>query len=120
MVNKVSLDRVIWVSIHFLLLIVTTRSFSCVSSVVATGSFSCLLKYTVKDCDPSTGEADEDGYEDEYALEDMEVTVADYMQRVALANFASAWEELGPENELEDTFVLGHMTSLEGKLIYDC
>lgn len=33
-----------------------------------TGSFSCTLKFIVKDCDPNTGEADDDGYEDEYVV----------------------------------------------------
>lgn len=33
------------------------------------GSFSNTLKFLVKDCDPSTGEADEgEGYEDEYLV----------------------------------------------------
>ncbi|XP_067931298.1 coatomer subunit gamma-2-like [Watersipora subatra] len=77
------------------------------------GTFTCLLKYLVKDCDPSTGETDDEGYDDEYALEDVDVAVADYMQRVSLANFGAAWEELGPEHELEDTFSLSHMTYLE-------
>ena len=26
------------------------------------------MKFTVKDCDPTTGEADEEGYEDEYVV----------------------------------------------------
>lgn len=81
---------------------------------VAAGAFSCMLKYQVKDCDPNTGEVDDEGYEDEYALEDVDVCVADFMQRVSLANFSAAWEELGPTNELEDTFALSHMTSLNG------
>lgn len=33
-----------------------------------TGTFSCTLKFIVKDCDPNTGEADDDGYEDEYVV----------------------------------------------------
>lgn len=85
------------------------------ASFTAAGTFSCVLKYTVKDCDPNTGETDEEGYEDEYALEDVDIAVADYMQRVSLANFGAAWEELGPENELEDTFALSHMSALEGQ-----
>lgn len=27
-----------------------------------------MMKFTVKDCDPTTGEADEEGYEDEYVV----------------------------------------------------
>ncbi|XP_052090236.1 coatomer subunit gamma-2-like [Mytilus californianus] len=78
-----------------------------------TGTFSCTLKFIVKDCDPNTGEADDDGYEDEYVLEDVEVTVADHVQRVIKPNFGGAWEEIGPENELEDTFALSTVKSLE-------
>ena len=41
------------------------------------------LKFTVKDCDPVTGEPDSDeGYSDDYQLEDIDVAVSDYVQRV--------------------------------------
>ena len=33
-----------------------------------TGTFSCTLKFIVKDCDPNTGEADDEGYDDEYVV----------------------------------------------------
>ena len=36
--------------------------------IVVTGTFSCTLKFLVKDCDPNTGEPDDDGYEDEYVV----------------------------------------------------
>ncbi len=32
------------------------------------GTFGCTLKFIVKDCDPNTGEPDDDGYEDEYVV----------------------------------------------------
>lgn len=80
-----------------------------------TGTFSCTLKFIVKDCDPNTGEPDDEGYEDEYVLEDVEVTVADHVQRVMKPNFSASWEEVGPENELEDTYALSTMKTLEGK-----
>merc|ERR1719336_3805604 len=77
----------------------------CVASMAAT------LKFTVKDCDPATGEPDSDeGYDDEYQLEDLDITVADYVQRVMKGNFGAAWEELGEENELEDTYSLPFKT----------
>jgi coatomer protein complex subunit gamma len=79
-----------------------------------TGTISPTMKFVVKDCDPSTGEPDcDEGYEDDYNLEDMELTVADYVQRTMKANFAAAWEELGPTNELEDTYQLSNMKTLE-------
>ena len=77
----------------------------CVTSMTA------ALKFTVKDCDPATGEPDSDeGYDDEYQLEDLEISVADYVQRVMKGNFGAAWEELGEENELEDTYSLPFKT----------
>jgi len=79
----------------------------------ATGTFSCTLKFVVKDCDPNTGEADEEGYEDEYVLEDMDITVADHVQKVVKANFGVSWEELGEQNELEDTYALSSIKTLE-------
>ena len=31
-------------------------------------TFTCTLKFVVKDCDPNTGEPDDEGYEDEYVV----------------------------------------------------
>uniref|UniRef100_A0A803STI0 Coatomer subunit gamma n=1 Tax=Anolis carolinensis TaxID=28377 RepID=A0A803STI0_ANOCA len=76
-------------------------------------TFSCMMKFTVKDCDPNTGEAEEEGYEDEYVLEDIEVTIADHIQRVLKPNFAAAWEEVGDEFEKEETFTLSTVKTLE-------
>ena len=49
-------------------------------------------------------------------LEDVEVAVADHVQKVMKPNFAASWEEVGPENELEDTYALSSMSTLEGML----
>jgi len=77
----------------------------CVATIPAN------LKFTVKDCDPVTGEPDsEDGYDDEYQLEDIDVTVADHVARVMKGNFGAAWEEIGAEHEMEDTFQLPFKT----------
>jgi len=78
------------------------------------GTISPTLKFIVKDCDPNTGEPDSnDGYPDDYVLEDLELTVADYVQRTMKANFAAAWEELGPTNELEETYALSSVKTLD-------
>ena len=47
-------------------------------------------------------------------LEDVELTVSDHMQKVLKPNFAAAWEEIGDSNELEDTYGLSSMKSVEG------
>ncbi|XP_022099738.1 coatomer subunit gamma-2-like [Acanthaster planci] len=47
-------------------------TYTCVSmpedATSVTGTFTNTLKFLVKDCDPNTGEPDDDGYEDEYVV----------------------------------------------------
>ncbi|TNN49335.1 Coatomer subunit gamma-2 [Liparis tanakae] len=76
-------------------------------------TFSCTMKYLVKDCDPNTGEPDDDGYDDEYVLEDLEVTVADHIQKVLKPNFGAAWDEVGDDFEKEETFALASVRTLD-------
>ena len=45
-------------------------------------NLSPTMKFTIKDCDPMTGEPEsEEGYDDEYALEDVEIRLTDFMQK---------------------------------------
>lgn len=44
-----------------------------------TCTFSCITKFTVKDYDTTTGEIDDEGYKDEYVLEDLDVIIADHI-----------------------------------------
>ena len=79
-----------------------------------TCTFTATLKFMVRDCDPATGEPEtDDGYQDDYTLEDLEITVTDHIQKVTRSNFGAAWDELGATNELEDTFALSSMSTLE-------
>ena len=59
------------------------------------------------------GEAEEDGYDDEYALEDLEIGAADYIKAQLLGNFRAAWEALPAETEMADEYALGERASLE-------
>jgi len=89
----------------YVVLVTPEELSECVATIPAN------LKFTVKDCDPATGEPDsEDGYDDEYQLEDIDVTVADHVSRVMKGNFGAAWEEIGADFELEDTFQLPFKT----------
>ncbi|XP_052869938.1 coatomer subunit gamma [Anopheles cruzii] len=84
-----------------------------VPSSIAT--FGATLRFVVKDCDPSTGQPDsDDGYDDEYMLEDIEITVADQMQKSKKQNFLAAWDSADTEEwvEAEDTFELSSVSSL--------
>ncbi|KAJ8763375.1 hypothetical protein K2173_002258 [Erythroxylum novogranatense] len=80
--------------------------------VPAVGKFSNMLRFIVKEVDPATGETEEDGVEDEYQLEDLEVFAADYMIKVGVSNFRNAWESLGPDYERVDEYGLGPRESL--------
>ncbi|THU62498.1 hypothetical protein C4D60_Mb01t05780 [Musa balbisiana] len=90
----------------------TFVAFEKPEGVPATGKFSNLLKFVVKEVDPATGEAEEDGVEDEYQLEDLEIVSADYMLKVGVSNFKNAWESMDPDNERIDEYGLGVKESL--------
>lgn len=79
-----------------------------VDGVYPRGDLGCTLKFSVKDVDTSTGEADEEGYEDEYGLDGITIGTGQLMAKPAElpASFKSAWEALGPENEVGDSFML--------------
>ena len=49
-------------------------------------------------------------------LEDVDVTVADHVQKVLKANFGAAWDEVGDEYQLEDTYALSTVETLQGML----
>ncbi|XP_057341774.1 coatomer subunit gamma [Microplitis mediator] len=77
------------------------------------------LKFIARDCDPTTGlpEADQ-GYQDEYMLEDLEVTLADQMRGSGTRgmDMNAAWEAAATRGFtcMEDTFALGaNVTTLE-------
>lgn len=72
------------------------------------GDLACTMKFSVKDVDSATGEPDEEGYEDEYGLDDLQLTISDLMAKPAElpSSFKAAWEALGPDNEVADSFLL--------------
>ncbi|KAF9415898.1 coatomer subunit gamma [Podila epigama] len=69
-------------------------------------SFSSVLKFIAKDCDPQTGEPDEEGFEDEYQVEDVSLTIADFVLPSYIPSFNKAWEELGVDYEVVETLAL--------------
>lgn len=80
---------------------------------MALGRFLNILRFRVKEIDPSTGEAEEDGYEDEYQLEDSEVAAADYIKPSFTPNFRAAWDALPAESEMVDDYGIGQRDSLQ-------
>lgn len=79
------------------------------------GTFTNVkLKYLIKDCDPNTSQIlDDEGYQDEYVLEDVDVLISDYMQKLMVADFQAAWEEAGNQNEIEETYSLSNFKTLD-------
>ncbi|KAK5774578.1 coatomer subunit gamma-like [Gossypium arboreum] len=90
----------------------TFVAFEKPEGVPAVGKFSNMLRFIVKEVDPSTGEAEDDGVEDEYQLEELEVVAADYMLKVGVSNFRNAWESMGPDCERVDEYGLGPRENL--------
>ncbi|XP_037945317.1 coatomer subunit gamma isoform X2 [Teleopsis dalmanni] len=79
-------------------------------------TFGATLRFIVKDCDPNTGEPDSDeGYDDEYMLEDLEVTVADQIQKTKKNNFQVVWDAADTKEwvEAEDTYSLAAVNTLQ-------
>ncbi|KAF9780088.1 coatomer subunit gamma [Thelephora terrestris] len=78
----------------------------------ASGSFQCVLKFVSKEVDPSTGEPEEDGYEDEYQLEEVELGAGDYIIPTYVT-FSSEWDRLRGGASATETFSLSAMESLK-------
>lgn len=79
----------------------------------ATASFQCTLKFVSKELDPSTGEPEDEGYEDEYQLEEVELGAGDYIVPSYLT-FSSEWDRLRSGATATETFALSAMESLKG------
>ena len=52
-------------------------------------------------------------YSDEYSLEDVDLLVADYMQKIMKPNFMTAWEEMSADCEVEETYSLSNFKTIE-------
>jgi coatomer protein complex subunit gamma len=78
----------------------------------AMGSFQCTMKFVSKEVDPSTGDPEEEGFEDEYNLEELELAAADYIVP-SYASFQAEWDK--PTGvSVTETFSLSAMESIKG------
>ncbi|KAN0060258.1 coatomer subunit gamma [Thecaphora frezii] len=68
------------------------------------------LRFVSKEVDPASGEPEEEGYDDEYQTEELELGVADYVTPT-YANFAHEWDGLAEGAAATETFAL---TALDG------
>jgi len=78
-----------------------------------TTSFQCILKFVSKELDPSTGRPEEEGYEDEYQLEDVELSAGGDYIIPSYASFSSEWDRLRSGASATETFSLGAMESIK-------
>ncbi|KAK9322609.1 adaptin N terminal region-domain-containing protein [Lipomyces orientalis] len=72
--------------------------------------FSNTLRFTSKEIDPTTGEPEDEGYEDEYQVEDIEVGVGDFLVPTYVGNFQHMWDQLSFETS--ETYSLSGVGSL--------
>ena len=78
-------------------------------------TISNVLKFTSKEIDPTTGEPDENGYEDEYGVEDLELVGSDYVVPAYSGSFDHIWEQTGANGEEEsETLQLSNIKSIAG------
>lgn len=85
------------------------------ASEFPTTSFSSTLKFTSKEIDPSTGEAEEAGYEDEYEIENLDLNGTDYVLPAFAGNFDHIWEGTGANGqEASETLQLSNVKTISG------
>jgi coatomer subunit gamma len=78
-------------------------------------TFQCLLKFVSKELDPATGEPEEEGYEDEYQLEEVELSAGGDYIVPSYATFSAEWDRLRGGPSSTETFALAAMESIKGK-----
>jgi len=84
----------------------------------AVGSFACTLKYISKELDPSTGLPEEEGYEDEYQVEEVELAAGGDYIIPSYATFGAEWDRMRSAPSATETFALSAMESLKGEFGY--
>lgn len=81
-------------------------------------TFSNVLKFTSKEIDPTTGEPEESGYEDEYEVSEFELAGSDYVIPTFASNFGHLWEQIGASGEeSEETLQLSGVKSIAGTFL---
>ncbi|ORX37310.1 adaptin N terminal region-domain-containing protein [Kockovaella imperatae] len=78
----------------------------------AGGSFGCTLRFVSKEVDPTSGEPEEEGYQDEYQVEDCDLGAADYIIPTYVT-FANEWDKLASASSVTETFALSSSESLK-------
>jgi len=72
------------------------------------------LLYKTHEIDSKTNQVDEEGFPDEFPLDDVEISVADYMRPNFLPNFSSIWTQTDNDPQSVTTFSLSTVNSIKG------
>ncbi|KAJ7269253.1 adaptin N terminal region-domain-containing protein [Mycena haematopus] len=70
-------------------------------------TFQCTLQFVSKELDPSTGEPEAEGYEDEYQIEEVELSAGGDYIVPSYAAFGAEWDRLKAGPSVTETFGLG-------------
>jgi coatomer protein complex subunit gamma len=78
------------------------------STFGAPAHFLAELKFRVVEIDPATGEfeGDEEGFPEDYPLEDIEISTADFVAKADISNFRQAWDSLEKDKEVLQKYSL--------------
>jgi coatomer protein complex subunit gamma len=76
------------------------------SSALSPSTMTCELRFSVVQVDPASGEEEGEAFEEEYPLEDLEISTSDFMAKVSVPDFRKAWEVMGNDNEVLEKFAL--------------
>ncbi|UZJ50994.1 hypothetical protein CBS101457_000314 [Exobasidium rhododendri] len=82
------------------------------SSSFPQGTLTSTLRFLSREVDPSTGEAEQEGYDDQYETSELELGVSDYVQE-RWADWSKEWEVLGKQHTATETFALTALESLK-------
>uniref|UniRef100_A0A060T9K5 Coatomer subunit gamma n=1 Tax=Blastobotrys adeninivorans TaxID=409370 RepID=A0A060T9K5_BLAAD len=69
------------------------------------------LKFVSKEIDPETKEVAEDGFEEDYSVEDLEIGAGDYLSPAFVGSFDHQWDELAA-SENSATYQLASVSSI--------
>lgn len=83
-----------------------------------TGRFACTLKFISKEVDPLTGLTEDEGYEDEYSLEDVYLHQKDYIRSIQVPDFSTIWD--GCSAESSGFYTLDGYDTMQGVVQYIC
>lgn len=77
-------------------------------------TFTTEMRFYSKECDPTNDyETFGDAIKEEYPVNDLELTSADFFAATPIADFRGGWEALANVDELQETFALSFKTVAE-------